>query len=101
MGFVLMSVLMVGMLTVWGPTSPGQVPAPPQQQAPAWEYKFVELGFLPNDFEKAFHDQGKAGWEYCETREIWRTRAEDEKLMHKPTVIIFKRQVGAIPPAPK
>jgi hypothetical protein len=56
-GFV---VLLLGVMTVWGPTSPGQAPAPQQQQQVAWEYKFVEVSPFPIDFEKPFHELGRA-----------------------------------------
>lgn len=96
--FVAMAALLVGILTVWGPVSPGQAPAPQQQQA-AWEYKFVEYGPFPADFEKPFHDMGKKGWEYCETRAVM--REDEKKAIRTATVIIFKRQVRPAPADPK
>jgi hypothetical protein len=104
MAFVAASVLLVGVLTVWGPASPGQPPAPPQQrQAPAWEYQFVEpaQGY-ENDYEKAFDDMGKKGWEYCEIRQIMKVEDQrGQKFFRNATVVIFKRPVKPAPSGPE
>ncbi len=85
-----LAVLLLGMIALWGPASPGRAPAPQQQQAMTWEYKFVEPNPYPFDsFEKAFNDMGKDGWEYCETREM--KRQDENKVVRNASVIIFKR----------
>jgi hypothetical protein len=94
LGFAAVSVLLVGMATVWGTASPGQPPVPQPQQAPAWEYQFVETQYYVNDYEKAFNDMGKKGWEYCDIRQFRKVDdPEGQKVIRNATVIIFKRQV--------
>ncbi len=64
--------------------------APPQdQQAPAWEYKVVEQPLYLDDYVKVLSDQGKQGWEYCETRTM--PKVDDNKTIRNTTAILFKR----------
>lgn len=93
-GFAAASVLVVGVLAVWGTASPGQPQARRRGPSPAWEYKFVEAKSYLADYEKVFDDMGKQGWEYCEVRQIMKVDdPEGQKFIHDTTVIIFKRQV--------
>jgi len=64
--------------------------APPQDhQVPSWEYKVVEQPHYLDDYVKVLGDQGKQGWEYCETRTM--PKLEEDKTIRQTTAILFKR----------
>jgi hypothetical protein len=58
MGLAARVVLMVGMLTVWGATSPGQ---PPAGRPAAWEYTYMNGG--NGDNREGLNKLGAQGWE--------------------------------------
>jgi hypothetical protein len=100
MGFAGMSFLLLGLLTLWISARPGQAQSPEQQQqAPIWEYKFVEAPDRVDENEKVFNDLGKERWEYCESRPMM--KVTDPSFTPVRNFIIFKRPTKATQPGPK
>ncbi len=87
MGFAGLSALMISLLAVWGPASPGQAPAEKPQVV--WEYKVVEQPSYPDDFAKTFESLGSHGWEYGGSQ-VAEYRKEGEAI-RSATLSVFKR----------
>jgi len=49
----------------------------------------VEQPLYLDDYVKVLSDQGKQGWEYCETRTM--PKVDDNKTIRNTTAILFKR----------
>ena len=78
MGFAAMSVLMVGMLAVLVPTSPGQAPA--AKPVVNWEYKTY---FFQGNAAQNLDEFGHQGWELVG---FTRHRRDENEIMY-----VFKR----------
>ena len=76
-GLAALAVLMVGILTIWGATSPGQAPA---GRPAAWEYTQMYAG--NGDHRVELNKLGAQGWELVTA---YNTDPQ------KPVVYVFKR----------